>query len=319
MALAGLAGIGDDVVAELEAARTGESGDRESLWLALGFAAIGDENSARAIERALLEAHGERFGPWVRLAVGGSIDDTLDAARLLLILSARLGEPFAPEVARYVHDHPTKEHALALEQLAYVQAALERLPKAAGHFAWTVDGERHEETLAPGGAFTLSLTAGQRATLRLERLSGELSVVSSWLGDAANLPSAGPVTISRTVTPVNDASDSRLVRVVIQVTFAGLATPGCWQLTDLAPSGLSPIRPQWDWSEDDLASDVNRPFEMEGQRVSWCAAPRDQHHQYGYVARVVTPGTFTWEPAVIQAVDAPELGDTTGEFAFRIR
>jgi uncharacterized protein YfaS (alpha-2-macroglobulin family) len=31
----------------------------------------------------------------------------------------------------------------------------------------------------------------------------------------------------------------------------------------------------------------------------------------GYSARVVTPGTYRWEPAVIQSVAAPSVGSST--------
>ncbi|HEX4898158.1 MAG TPA: alpha-2-macroglobulin family protein, partial [Candidatus Limnocylindrales bacterium] len=70
IALAGVAGLGDDVLEELRAVDTGEVTVREALWTALGLVAAGDEDAARAIERALLDDHGQALGPWVRLDVG---------------------------------------------------------------------------------------------------------------------------------------------------------------------------------------------------------------------------------------------------------
>jgi hypothetical protein len=322
MALAGLAGLGDDVLSELRALAAEQLTIRESLWLALGLVALGDENGARAIERALLDEHGERFGPWVRLAVGGSLENTLDAARLLLILSARLGEPFARDVARYLADHRPKERAIALELLAYAQAGLDRLPRTAGRFAWTVSGERQEVELEPGGAFTLVLTAPQRETLRLEPLAGELAVVSSWVGGELDVPSGSSASIKRVVTPADDAPDDRLVHVLITVTFGPLATEGCWQITDVAPSGLAPIQRAGGWSDDEdeeSSPNIVRPYEIDGQRVAWCVSPSSPERTFGYAARVVSPGTYTWEPALIQSVNAPEVGAATERFAFTIR
>ncbi|HSL97141.1 MAG TPA: Ig-like domain-containing protein, partial [Candidatus Deferrimicrobiaceae bacterium] len=106
--LAALAGLGDDVLDDLRSFEPADLTIREQLWLALGFAAAGDENAARAIERQLLDAHGQRFGPWVRLEVGSSLEDTLEGAGLLLVLASRLGERFAPDVARYLADHPSR-------------------------------------------------------------------------------------------------------------------------------------------------------------------------------------------------------------------
>jgi hypothetical protein len=319
MVVAGLAGLGDDVLDELRTLAAAPPSIRASLWIALGLAVMGDENGARTIERDLLSAHGQRFGPWVRLVVGTGLDDTNDATRLLLILSSRLGEPFAPDVARYLQDHPTQERSLALEELAFLHGSLDRLPRAAGRFAWTVDGERHEVELERGEAFNLVLTAPQRRTLVLEPLAGKLSVVTSWTGLGADVPTGGPVTITRVVTPANDAPDDQLVRVSIHVSFTGQATRGCWQLTDLAPSGLVPIERRYDWPDADIPSYAAAPWSIDGQRVSWCAMPDGQTRDFEYVARVVSPGSYRWEPAVIQSLAAPEIGMATDAFTFRIR
>jgi alpha-2-macroglobulin len=320
MALAGRAGLGDDVLESLLAFDSTGLTIRESLWLALGFAAVGDENTARSIERALLEQHGERYGPWVRLAVGANTEDTLNAGRLLLILSARLGEPIARDVLRYLDDHSSNERATDLERLAYVEAGLERLPRAAGRFAWTVAGERHEVELRPGGTSTLVLTAPQRATLTLERLEGELAVVTSWSGQAVSLPGGGGVAITRTVTPADDAPDDRLVKVVITVDLGSVPYDGCWQIRDTAPSGLAPIERSWEWpDEDEGISRLGSPYAIDGQSVLWCMSRSDPYRSVTYMARVVSPGTYSWQPAVMQAVDAPELGAATPAQSFTIR
>lgn len=321
IALAGLAGLGEDVLSELQALAGEDRSTRGSLWIAIGLAAVGDENGARAIERELLEAHGQRFGPWVRLGVGANIEDTIDAARLLLVLSSRLGDPIARDVRRYLADHPSSERSIALEELAYIQASLARLPREAGRVAWSVDGERHEVELRPGGGFTLTLTAAQRATLVLQPLAGKLAVVTSWTGTQADVPKGGPVTIARVVTPGSNAPEDLLVRVRFTVAFTGGASTGCWQITDLAPSGLVPVDRRWEWPDGDSrsGSGVGSPYQVDGQRVFFCAYTDSPTRVFEYVARVVSPGTYTWEPAVIQSVDAPELGVSVAGFRYTIR
>jgi hypothetical protein len=302
MALAARASLGDDVLLQLRATAADELTIREQLWLALGLAAAGDENRARDIERALLEAHGQQLGPWVRLEVGGDIDDTVNAARVLLVLSARLGEPFARDVARYLQDHPTKERSIALEQLAYVQAMLERLPRTPTRFAWSVAGDRQEVRLRAGGSWSIVVTPDQRASFRLEPLEGEMAVVTAYSGTGAALPTGDLATIHRTVEPAGDASEARLVRVTITVDFGPMATNGCWLVTDVVPSGLLPLH-RWG-----------------GQEVTRCFDPRDpDDRSFAYAARVISPGTYTWEPAIIQALDAPEVGAATEPFTYRIR
>jgi alpha-2-macroglobulin len=314
MALAGLAGLGENVLEDLHGLATEDLTIREWLWLALGLAAAGDENGARELERRLLDEYGQRLGPWVRLKVGGTIDDTHNAGRLLLVLSARLGEPFARDVAAYLDHEGSRERLIALERLAYIRAALERLPRAESRFAWTVDAERHEVVLKRGRSFSLVLTAEQRATLSLESLEGELAVVTSWTG-AGPLPTGSEASITRTITPTT-VDEGTLVRVTITTTFGAQAPDGCWQVTELVPSGLAPIERDYYWPEN---AGENSPWSIQGQRVSWCAYPRDPDYRtLSYIARVVSPGSYLWEPALIQSDAAPEVGFATNQFVFTI-
>jgi Large extracellular alpha-helical protein len=319
VALAGLGAIGDDVLERLRSYDPSGLTVREQLWLAIGFAASGDETTARAMERTLLEANGQRLGPWVRLAVGTSLDDTLEASGLLLLLAGRLGDPIANDVSRYLIDHPSKAWVFPLEQLGYARGMLDRLPRVAGSFAWTVDGQRHEVTLDAGGAFSLVLTAAQRASLRFEALTGDLAVTTTWTADGANLPSDPSVSVTRTVTPAGSATDAQLVHVTFKVTFGPQATAGCYRLTDFLPSGLAPVVVGAGWPNEDETATVISPYEVDGQRVAWCVSPADANHVYGYSARVVTPGTYLWEPAVVQSEVAPTIGSSTPMITYSIR
>jgi hypothetical protein len=66
LAHAGLAGLGEPVLTQLQAfAADPGLTIRERLYAALGLAALGDGATALAIEHDLLSAHGERRGPWI--------------------------------------------------------------------------------------------------------------------------------------------------------------------------------------------------------------------------------------------------------------
>jgi hypothetical protein len=84
------------------------------------------------------------------------------------------------------------------------------------------------------------------------------------------------------------------------------------------PSGLAPVAtPLYGWGGD---PQLIAPYEVEGQRVSWCVGrdPRRPTQRLGYAARVVTPGTYRWEPAVIQSLAAAELGASTEVTSYTI-
>ncbi|MBF8289286.1 MAG: hypothetical protein HW391_254 [Chloroflexi bacterium] len=323
IALAGLAGLGEDVLDDLRAEDPGAVTTREALWLALGMLAAGDENGARSIERMLLERDGQELGPWVRLDAGASLTSTLDASALLALIATGVGDPLAPRIDRYVREMRTSEALYVLQEIGVVTWSLDRLPRAAARFAWTVDGSRHEEDLAPGASWTVALTAAQRAGFSLEQLAGAISVVASWstAPGPGDLPSGGLVTISRTVTPAADAPTTGLVRVTLGIIFDTKAPQGCWEVTDRAPSGLAPLAAERFWDGDQSsASWRSAPTDVSGQRVTWCVDPvRGRYVTLRYAARVVSAGTFTWEPAVIQSGEAPEVGATTPEVYYTIR
>jgi hypothetical protein len=323
IAMAGLAGLGEDVLAELRAFDVGAVTVREALWVALGLVAAGDENSARTIERMLLERYGQELGPWVRLDVGKSMVDTLDAASLLALVAAGIGDPLAPRVDRYVRGMRTTEALYVLPEIGVVRWSLDRLPRAAARFAWTVDGHRQVETLEPGASWSVPLTERQREGFRVEVLEGTLAVVVSWTRapGEADLPSGHLVSITRTVTPVDDAPTTGLVKVRLRVVFEPTAPAGCWEVTDRTPSGLSPVAAVAGWPEhQDGERSVIAPYEVAGQQVAWCLYPtKIRDFTLGYSARVVSAGTFAWEPAVVQSVSAPDVGATTPRMAYTIR
>jgi hypothetical protein len=321
VALVGFAGIGDNVLEQLQRYDPASLTVREELWLALGLAASGDEDAARSIERSVLDAAGQRLGPWVRVNAGTTLDDTLEASGLLLLLAGRLGDPLSNEVSRYIAEVTSSDRVFPLEQIGYVTGMLDRLSRSTGRFAWTVAGERHEVKLPPGGAYTLMLTRDQRATLAFESLDGELAIVTTWTSSDTKLPTSTSLSVTRSITPAGDAPDDRLVRVQLNVTFGAATLPGCYRLTDLTPSGLSAVAATAGWPVDDSEAVVleNAPYEVSGQRVSWCASPDDRSHVYSYAARVVSPGTYRWEPAVLQFELSPGLGTSTPESTFTIK
>src|SRR4029079_12356712 len=188
----------------------------------------------------------------------------------------------------------------------------ERLPRVKGTFAWSVAGERHEVELPPGGGYSLVLTAKQRATLKLEPVEGSLAVVSSWRSQQFDLPTSPTIQVQRTISPAADAPDDHLVVVRIKVTFGAQSLPECYRLTDMAPSGLSPVVSTAGWPDDEEGpARVNWPYVAGGQEVSWCASPQDRTNEYAYTARVVSPGTYRWEPTILQLELDPRIGAST--------
>jgi hypothetical protein len=308
-ALAGLAALGDPVLAELHAAE-GEADltTTERLYLALGFMAAGDDPSAIAIERALLTADGERLGAWVRLRVGTDLDATIEATSLLAMVAAGVGDPLAADMAGYVLANPASDTVHALDLVAYASSVLERTPAVAASFAYTIGGGRTVVALGPGEAFGLVLTSDQRATLGLEPISGRVGVTVEGrvVVAPATLDPHPDLTLTRS-TPSDPIPTDRIVVVDLTATFSATAPTGCYDVAELVPSGLAPLSVELGATDE---TGVTWPTSVVGQEVRFCA---DNDVKTGhtahlrYRARVVNEGTFAWEPALMQFPGAPEL------------
>ncbi len=310
--LAGLAGLDEPVLDDLAAA--GAEPDLttlERLYLALGFAAVGDQPRAIAIERDLLRQGGERLGTWVRLK-GTDPETTLETTSLLAVLAADLGDPLAAGLARYVIDNPSSESIHDLDLAAWAGHVVEHAPASPASFAYTVDGVRTAVDLKAGEVLSLALTDAQRSTLRLEPGSGSVGVTVE--GRIAVAPSTLIPHASLKLTraaPTGAISPDRIVVVDLTATFAADAPAGCYDVTELVPSGLAPlVDGRLEDSEDETDASVAWPTSVVGQEVRFCAgndALTGHTARLRYRARVVNEGSFSWEPAVMQLPGAPEL------------
>jgi uncharacterized protein YfaS (alpha-2-macroglobulin family) len=162
----------------------------------------------------------------------------------------------------------------------------------------------------------LSFTPAQLATVHLATTHGHVLVTSSWEGplDASSLQTPSGATFERTVTPAGPIAADQLVTVDLTVVLAPDADLGCWGVTDPVPSGLAPLAAGKIWpqyEEDDATPpDAEGPWRISGQRVEFCVSrdSRGPVHHLRYVARVITPGTYRWEPAVLQSGTVLEQG-----------
>jgi hypothetical protein len=311
-ALAGLAGLGRPVLVQLmSAVLDGGLTARERLFAALGLAVAGDETSARAIERDLLNSYGRRRGPWIRLDVGGSPDDTVEATSMLALLAATLGDARATSAQAYVDANPAREQLHALQQAAFIARMLQRMPAEPARFAYTVDGQRSVVDLEAGASFSLSLVGDQRRTFSVELLEGSVGLSATWDVPLVReeVDRDPELELARTYTPYPSVPGDAMVEVRLTATMGPGAVAGCYVVTDLVPSGLAPLMLEQQWGYGDPEPDrYVLPYDIDGHRVSFCASPSPTSRtvKMRYFARVVTIGTYTWESAVIQSAGAPE-------------
>ena len=322
------AALGDASLAEVTAAAArGALTPTQRTTVALAALAVGDDALAREIYLDLLGRFGERLGPWVRVKVGTAEETAVVTARLAIVAAA-LGDPMAAAMDAEVADHPPVDALVDLERAIAARYWANRMPKAMAVAAVTIDGTRTERTITGDDPVTFAVTPAQRAGLRIDPVSGAVLVISEWDGpvQAGDLTPPTGQTVTRTVTPSGTIGPAQTVVVTFQVALGPEADKGCWLLTDLAPSGLVPIGTsgRWEEAEEDGESSnrfVERPWRVVGQRVDFCVYrdPKRPVQTLRYLARVVTPGAYRWEPAVLQSSLVPTQGTILPAFEVTIR
>jgi uncharacterized protein YfaS (alpha-2-macroglobulin family) len=218
-----------------------------------------------------------------------------------------------------VDANPAVDDLYNLQQVAFVTRMLDRTPSTAASFAYTLSGKRTVVDLEPGQSSWLVLLGDQRKGLSFEPLTGSVSVATTWqvARDVSAIEPDPEIAITRTVLPAGDLPSTGFVEVRLTATLGSQVVSGCYLVTDLVPSGLAPVERLQVPAGEDPAGESGRfetPWEMEAQRVSFCVDPAKAKEptaatrsvEMRYFARVVSPGEYAWEPAVIQSTAAAE-------------
>jgi len=323
--LAGQAAVGMPVLDDLRAAAgLPDLSVSEQVIVALGAIAAGDDDLARTVERAVLAKHGGTYGPWIRITTRTGLGDPLLTARLAIV-AASLGDPLAAGMDAYALDNPPKGTAIDLERALAAAGWAKRIPAANATATLVVaDGTRSPVRIEGSRPVTIVLTPAQADGARVEPGTGTviLTTRTEQPLDAMSLVAVTGVSITRRMAPATTIAMTDVVHVTITVTLDSQAGPGCWNVAELVPSGLAPVIGERGYGEEEGQVDENgnpvgpvaiAPWRVVGQRLDFCVQSdvKNPVQVLQYMARVVTPGTYTWEPTVIQSSLAPDHGRVT--------
>jgi hypothetical protein len=233
-----------------------------------------------------------------------------------------IGDDTATSMFEYTLRTRTKEILVGLDQVAFLRSALPRLSEQPVRFTYHAGGAPQARSLEHGEILVLSLTAAERRALNLVVTEGTLGVTSSFLSpfDGKSAPADQDVSISRTYNgepgPIKLGAGD-LVRIELTYRLGDKALDGCYQVTDLLPSGLRPVLRLYERGITD--PDATYPYDVEGQRVSFCADRADPQRPIVYYARVIGTGTYKAEPTLVQSQLAPERVALTPTMSVEIR
>lgn len=307
----GLAALDEPVLAEVQRFSQQDDLDLDTrLYVALALYFSGDLEAARGIYRELLAetttASGYRY-------FEDENEETMgERTAVMAILAGGLFESEYAELYEYVSGQYHGDTLLSAEQAVYLQEVLPNLPAGPVSFSYNLRGEREQVELDKYHTHMIAVDVDELANLEARAESGKVIAVSRYdqplaspeigadsrLGLTRNYQVGGQVT--------TDFQEGDLVKVTLKYRIDQSLPSSGYQVTDILPSGLSPVTA---WNSVGFITDscVWYPYDVENQRVSFFVFstkwfnPSSCANTISYYARVVNPGEYKAEPAVIRS------------------
>lgn len=322
LALLGLARLGEPVLPDIGSFLDlpGVTGE-DRLTAALAYLALGDRSSAAALADGLVKDFAETQEPFVRLKLGATNDDYIVNTAAFSILAEGLKLPERIGVDSYLDRNVPNETLSTLERAVAQVAAVPLLDDATVSLRFSLSGSEQTVELAKGATRALSVTSEELKTFVVTAVSGPaaITVESQSPLDVGGAKKDSRLSVNRTYSVFGATGrgirEGDVVRVDVDPTVRRGVIEKSFLVTDLLPSGLVLVTRLWERGlpyDDDLGY----PIEVNGQRLTFYSDGNDRFHYY---ARVLAPGAYAAEPAVLQGYESDDILTYGGAQTLEIR
>jgi hypothetical protein len=177
-------------------------------------------------------------------------------------------------------------------------------------FAYTLDGKKTSKKLENGEVYKLELSPANLSAITFQDISGNIGLTSSFSTplDPKTALVDPSVQVGRSYSvrgkDTNSFARTDLIKITLPVSYTEVSQDGCYQVTDILPSGLRPITSVYSFGLD--TSNIWYPYEINGQKVSFCIGKGNKNN-INYYARVVSAGDYKAESALIQSLISPSV------------
>ncbi len=286
----------------------------ETLYLALALAKLGDQQGALSLLQQVMESHGESSSRYSLVKTGEDQDDILKATAMAAYVGVETGHEEHFKLFGYTIENRTEELVLALEKTGYLLQVLEDFTPGRVKFTYTHGDSTETISLEHAETYSLDLPGSSLDSLEVSTETGEVGI-TLLTSEPLSQASDSSLSLSREyeVSGVKKTAFSRtdLVKITLQYNVPAQAVDGCYQVTDVLPSGLEAVTNLYRRNIQD--KDVTYPYEVDGQRVKFCVYKRGNANPVVYYARVTGEGTFTAEQASISPLQNPQRIQVTRE------
>lgn len=281
------------------------------IYLAMALSQLGDTENAITKYKSLLSEFGKTQDNLMYLQIGKDKDSYLEATSTMAALASMVNEPEADSLFAYTVVNSSKETLLTSTKLLTIKNRLNSNTPSSVSFAYTLDGKTNKKSLEKGLSFTIMLSPDQLKSIKFSDIKGSVGLTTSYLVplDQNDTEVNKSISLKRSYSisgkTTSDFSSSDLVKVSLSPSMGDLSQDGCYEVSDLLPSGLKPITSVYTLG---LSTDnVWYPYEIDGQKVSFCVGKGQVNKPINYYARVISAGEYKSESALIQSLISPSI------------
>ena len=319
LALYGLAMLGEPVLLDLQRyAMLEELNLRDVAYIALGFIAIGDTQTARDLYYSRITPHIQAVGRNYRIYTGTNRADIIDATSVVAILATQLGMSESLGLHTYAWGHRVyaprrfKVDTLLwnIERLTFISHEIKNHTTDVASITYTLFDETRTRDLRRGGNFTLRIPAQNIDDFELISITGEISAVSIVRTPLEEIETVENNIVVRreffragSNVSATTFEQDELVRVQITIDYSAGARSGAYIVTDFLPAGLVHVPKSARFGDRAQTAGWRAWVTAEGQRITFFdfRGGFNRIVTYHYYARVINPGVFMAEGTLVQS------------------
>jgi hypothetical protein len=297
--LVGLAAIDESVLLSLRALQYEEELSLQNkMYIALAFDAIGSKSEAKDIFEKefdeLLELEGNEGV--VTTAMAASLAASIGEIEKSAILW-ELVDLIGLEAA----DYSVNEDILNIYEIAYIANSLPNI--AANPVKFKMTKNNHTETVELDAWDYYGVIATPDDEVSISVIRGDLAAVISYEEEVTpeKFETNDDLNIERTYIvdgkETNTLQEGDLVRVSLNVTYSGNLQSPYFRVTDILPSGLTPVT---SWRRNSEYNDTNYPYRIDGQEIAFYWNNFYYDKTIDYYAVVIAPGEYYADPAKVE-------------------
>lgn len=314
MALYGLASLEQPVIGQLKAVLADENLTlQDRIYLALGFEAVGDKETAASIYLNYVRPNLAFEGALASLR--GEDDRALNSLALLLAAKANYDQD-AYKILNNLSAYNYKGDLSRIDEVLAITELASRVKRQDASLEVMTDNQTYEIDLSSGYPETIRLTYASLQSARFKKVKGDILMTSTYDGFGIKANDDASLGITRQYF-VNDRETTEfkagdLVRVKLKVTDSDRAVTSDYLIKDYLPSGLNPVLRSYSrryntsdyckypsWGAQKLGNIVHF------SRGSWLlsGSGKCEPGVLNYYARVVSPGVYNAEAPQVQSAN----------------